>query len=89
MATLQKGSNAYYDAFAGLVPCKVIDIQSDYTMSGGHLVTFKVTANRPGYKRGELLSASSLFVVPREAVYMQDHQYRIGGYNVNTTTATK
>lgn len=82
MATLSAGCKAYYDAFAGLIPCKVISIDHDHTMSSGHLVTFALTANRPGYKKGERLSASSLFVVPRDAVYVSCHQYKIRDYNI-------
>ena len=68
--TLRKGSLAYYDTFSGLIPCKVLSIKGGENglASSEHRVTFKLTANRRAYKRGEVLEAWALDVPPRSAI---------------------
>ena len=69
MLTLTNGSLAYYDCFAGLIPCKVLSITGTSGMCGSdQQVTFKLTASRGAYKRGEVLNSWGLHVVPRGAV---------------------
>lgn len=62
---------AYFDSFAGLVPCKVAAAGrwDDYSA----LVTVKLTATRGAYKRGEVLCVPLRHVVPRTAI-----RYRCG-----------
>ena len=80
---------AYFDTFAGLVPCKVIAINDanagvkgmdgrDWTgCTSGCEVTFKLTANRGAYKRGEVLTDNALHVIPRS--YVRGNRI-LGGY---------
>ena len=58
---------AYYDSMrSGLVPCKVTRIVPD--AGGVTLVTAVVTADRYAYKRGETITYSGHFIVPRNHV---------------------
>lgn len=65
---------AYIDSFAGLVPCKVIGWDDQELM-------VQVTATRETYKRGEELTRSPGFIVPRPAVIRRAHQYRIRSFH--------
>ena len=67
------GDLAYIDSFAGLVPCKVIEITDG-------AVTVKITATRGAYKRGTIESHSAHYVVPRSAVRVRAWQYKISPY---------
>lgn len=85
MATLTVGCKAYFDTFAGLIPCKVTAIKRDVlelscATIDGIAVTARLTANRGAYKRGELVTASNRYIVPRTAVYVRSGQYHIGAY---------
>ena len=53
---------AYFDSFSGMIPCKVINIESD------HKITVRITTNRGAYKTGELRIDNTLHIVPRESV---------------------
>ena len=70
--TLKTGCLAYFDSFAGLVPCKVESVQRE---ANGLIHTVRVqvrfTATRGAYKRGESHTESALWVFPRGAVYRQ------------------
>ena len=75
METLKTGSLAYFDTFAGIIPCKVLKIErltdaipKNYVASSSTLATIKLTATRGAYKRGEILQEWSLHVIPRKAV---------------------
>lgn len=84
--TLTKGSKAYYDTFAGLIPCKVLSITGESGIpSSRQSVRFRITTGkfeRYGYKRGEVIETWSLHVPPREAIRFKDYSARIGHYDV-------
>jgi len=88
METLKTGSKAFFDSYSGLIPCVVTAIKAGPRGYGGEMeswVTFKLTAERHGYKKGETLSFSAGMVVPRKAVYRSRQacgQYRIREYRV-------
>jgi hypothetical protein len=92
MATLTSGSLAYYDSFAGLVPCKIESIKiprdmkrnSDGTVNADTqtLVYATLTASRRPYQTGERVHGSSLRFVPRDAVHVSSGQYQIWPYTV-------
>jgi hypothetical protein len=88
MPELTVGCEAYYDSFAGLIPCKVtlIKIPREEKNPGRpstqHRIDFILTASRRPYEKGEKLTASALHVIPRDAVYVRSGQYRIGPYTV-------
>lgn len=63
MLELRTGMLAYWDTFAGLVPCKVTAIKA-----AGE-VSFTVTADRGPYQRGDSVWRGNGRVVPRKAVY--------------------
>lgn len=77
---LQIGSFAYIDSFTGLVPCKVQEIGRD--SNGSALATVRVTAARRGYNRGEIVTLRAVRVIPRGAVYIRSHQYRIRPFEI-------
>lgn len=54
---------ARFDSFAGLVPCRVIEVDP-----GGEKVTIQLTGNRGAYKRGEVLEARQCHVTPVMAI---------------------
>ena len=82
METLKVGDLAYWDSFAGLVPCKVMSIEGTSGIaSTAQRVEFTLTAARKPYKRGELQEASALHVVPRKSVRGQ-YRNRIAPYFV-------
>lgn len=80
------GSLAYFDTFAGLIPCRVDRIEGtqrpDGIPSSEQTAHFTLTANRGAYKRGEKLSAWVLHVVPRKAIKVRSGQFRIGAYRI-------
>jgi hypothetical protein len=82
--TLRSGDLAYYDSFAGLIPCKVIHItgHTSETATSEADVTVRLTATRGAYRKGETLSGWSLHIVPRAAVFTSRGQHRIGPYRV-------
>lgn len=68
---LKLGDLAYLDTFAGMVPVKVI--AAGFNSQGDAYMTYRITANRGAYKRGEQLavwsSVSNRFrLVPRGSV---------------------
>lgn len=66
---LTVGSFAFLDSYAGLVPCKVLDIKRVAGLGGDYTeVRVQITAARGPYRRGESLTAPSSLVVPRKAV---------------------
>ena len=81
MQTLTIGSLAYFDSFAGLIPCKVLAITGQSGMCGSMQdVTLQLTAARGAYKRGEVLTTWGLHAVPRKSVY--GRMRRIRAYQV-------
>ena len=79
MNTLKTGDLAYYDSFAGLIPCKVLAITGRSGRCGSdQSVTVKLTAKRGAWKAGETIHAWGLHVCPRGSV----RGNRIKPYNV-------
>ncbi len=79
MLTLRSGDLAYFDSFAGLIPCKVLAITGQSGNAGSMQdVKIKLTSDRGAYKRGEVLDYWGLHVCPRGAV----HGNRIRCYRV-------
>lgn len=70
---ITRGQLAYIDSFAGLVPCKVLSIADDDT------VTVRVTAARRGYARGEVTDIRPPFLVKRSQVFTRRGQPVING----------
>ncbi|MGK5496420.1 hypothetical protein [Streptomyces sp. URMC 125] len=72
------GTLAYVDSFGPLVPVKVLEVIEP---ANGHeirgRIKVKVTADRPGYRRGEVFTQDAYRVVPRKHVYTRRGQYRI------------
>ena len=68
--TLAVGSFAYLDSYAGLVPCKVLDIRREASALTGNVteVRIQITAARGPWRRGEHLTIPSSLVFPRKAV---------------------
>lgn len=77
---LRTGSLAHFDSMSGMIPCKVLRVRANVPPSYGssapdcngapssmQMVTFRVTANRGPWKRGEQCEAWGLRVVPRKA----------------------
>ena len=72
--SLTTGCLAYFDSFAGLVPCWITSITGPTgTPSTAQRVTVKFTAKRGPYKRGEILETSGLHVCPRSAARFGKH----------------
>lgn len=86
LPTLTPGCLAYFDTFAGLIPCRVDRIEGtqrpDGIPSSEQTAHFTLTANRGAYKRGEKLSAWVLHVVPRGAIIDRRGAARIGAYRI-------
>lgn len=85
---LAAGKLAYYDTFAGPVPCKVLSITTEpnapeehlSTPGSWHRVDIQLTADRGAYRKGEVVrDLWSLHVVPRGAL----RGNRILAYTVN------
>ena len=87
------GSLAYYDSFAGLVPCKVESIKipramkrnADNTVTPDTQTAVKIvlTGKRSPYCVGESMTVPSTRVVPRDCVHTSSGQYRIWPYTVS------
>lgn len=66
------GELAYIDSFSGLIPCKVMDIAED-----GKEMIVRVTANRPGWYRGDICLKFPKDIIPRKSVFVRCGQYHI------------
>ena len=72
--SLTTGCLAYFDSFAGLVPCWIMSITGPIgAPSTAQRVTVKFTAKRGPYKRGEVYETSGLHVCPRGAARFGKH----------------
>lgn len=76
-----KSNKAYYDSFAGLVPCRICTV-GDWS-DRYSLARIQFTAGRGAYKRGEYTTVPLSSLVPRHAVYRRNGQYRIRAFNWN------
>ena len=71
---LETGNLAYFDSFAGLVPCWIVSIVGPKgTPSTFQRVTVKFTAKRGPFLRGETYETSGLHVCPRGAARFGKH----------------
>lgn len=73
---------AYYDSFAGLLPCRIVAV-GDWNNDGSQ-ARIQFTTTRGGYQRGEFCTTKLRNVIPRSAVYRsRQHcgQYRIKSYS--------
>ena len=80
---VKTGGLAYYDTFAGLIPCRVLAVTGESgAASTSQMVCFRLTANKGVYRRGERLESSGLHVFPRTAVHQRAGQYVVWAYVV-------
>ena len=83
MDTLTVGALAYYDSFAGLLPCRVTAITGESGMCGtSQRVTATLTAHRGAWRKGEQVETFGHSVCPRSSIVVRAHQYRIRAYAV-------
>jgi hypothetical protein len=83
------GTLAYFDSFAGLIPCKVTEISDELKgdpkfagRTSSCKVRAKLTTGRGSYRRGETIESSALHIIPREFVSFRKYGARIlGGYS--------
>lgn len=84
--TLKTGELAYFDSFAGPVPCKVVSIASsrvaDFRPGSWQDVKAVCTADRGTYRKGETLQGQGLHFFPRKALRKRSGQFRIWPYRV-------
>lgn len=79
MAELRVGTLCYYDSMTGLVKGRVAAIRRPH----GHIeVDILVTADGGPYKRGETITTTATWAIPRAAVRRTKHSTRIGQYTV-------
>jgi len=75
-----KGTLAFYDTFAGLIPCKVLEVkESGFGFRCGpyDVIKFKLTADRGAYKKGEILTSDAMRVPPRTMIRKSKYSNRI------------
>jgi hypothetical protein len=78
---LSVGCLAYFDSFAGLVPCWIMSMTGPSgTPSTAQRVVVKFTAKRGPYRRGETLETFGLHVLPRGAARRGKHSTTIRPY---------
>lgn len=68
---LRKGIHAYYDTFAGSIPCKVLSVTCNFPdnetrATSSVRVLFQLTATVGAYKKGEYLESNALHVFPQQ-----------------------
>lgn len=75
---------AYIDSFAGLIPCKVLDIVTDKDSSPLTInyVKVKVTSRTSrAYKLGKIVEMTGRAIVPRHAIKRKGHSTYIMPYS--------
>lgn len=81
--TLRTGMLAYFDSLRGLVPCRVLSVSGfPGRASTAQTVEIKITADCPGWKRGEHWTTNGLHAVPRRAIRRGKIHARILPYSV-------
>lgn len=75
---LKRGTLAYFDSFAGLVKCRVQQLRRDE--DGALWIKCIVTHTKGYWKPYMTYETHSWHVIPREAVFIKDRQYRIASY---------
>lgn len=80
---LKANTSAFFDTFAGLVPCKVLKVTGDSPWATSAVdVTFRITKNHGPYKKDEQITSSSLWVCPTEAIRTRGGVRFIGPYSL-------
>lgn len=79
---LKAGCLAYFDSFAGLVPCKVLRVSDDPDIAG---TLVQITADRGAYKRGTCECSNVLHTIPRECIRRSRYKCSILPYDVEVT----
>jgi hypothetical protein len=83
--TLKTGDLAYFDSFAGLVPCKIIAMTGRSGIaSTAQEIVLRLTARRGAYRRGEVVLTTGLHAVPRGAVRgnrIRPYQVEVSGHD--------
>ncbi len=93
LPVLKAGCNAYLDTFAGLVPCKVLEVRAPVDRPEhfdlGHgfasvttTTLVRVARDQGPYKKGEHVSSNALHTVPVRAIGKRKYQTTIGAYHV-------
>lgn len=83
LPVLKTGDNAYWDTFAGVVPCKVLSIQgADGMCSTNQRVKIKLTAGRGPYVSGEEHEDFGHSVLPKQCLLHRQYSSVIGPYAV-------
>ena len=85
LTVLKTHSLAFFDCFAGLIPCKVSSIRGHSgDASTAQRVTVVLTATRGAYHAGETVESFGLHIVPRAAVVRRGAHQIILPYTVET-----
>lgn len=74
------GTLAFYDTFAGMIPCKVKCVREQcYGFRCGpyDAVQFEITESRGGYTKGEVISADARHVPPRKMIKKREYSNTI------------
>jgi hypothetical protein len=83
MATLRVGDVAKFDAFGGLLPCKVLSLSGSAPYATSAVkARIRITRDIRGYKRGAEIDTSSLHVVPLGAIHRRKYCFTIGHYSI-------
>lgn len=79
MKTYSINTLAYIDSFGGLVPCKALEVIYEQAIGAMVYVNVraKITANRAGYRKGEIVTQRGNYIVPRKQVFIRDGKYQI------------
>lgn len=91
---IKTGALAFWDTFAGPVPCKVTAVRSDNPNdtrpASWQSVDIEVTASQGAYKAGEKHSGLwGLHVFPRSSLMKRQYSMFIGAYAVHADESTK
>lgn len=75
------GTKAYYDTFAGMIPCVVMAIEPGrwygFFAAGKSAITIRLTKTVGAYKKGETLQVRTGDVVPRKFRVLRGFHYRV------------
>jgi hypothetical protein len=75
------GALAWFDSFAGMIPCTVITVARDgcgwVAAPDSGEITARLNADRGGYARGEIITAGAHDIVPRAQRSVRRGRYRI------------
>lgn len=81
--TIAAGDLAYIDSFAGLVPCKVLEVHPPEEGYHRAAATVRVTGARPGWPKGEEYEgALGLSIVARSQVLRAQYSTHVIGETV-------